>query len=84
MPDPTDLPSCNVMRQHTVQHSSLVKETTQIEDATTQASKAFLNNKPSKGKGKVNIQKVPRVQSVIAETFGDGLSVYFQLTCLSV
>ena len=50
MLDLIDLPSCNMMRQHAAQLSSLVKQLRQIEDATTQASKAVLNNKLSKGK----------------------------------
>lgn len=50
MLDLTDLPGCNMMRQHAVQIQALVKQPGQIEDATTQASKAILNNKLSKGK----------------------------------
>lgn len=50
VPDLSDPPSCNIMRQHAVQLSSLVKQPGKIGDAATQASKAVLNNKLRKGK----------------------------------
>ena len=50
VPDLSDLPACNTMRQRAVQLSSLVKQASQIGDAATQASKAVLNNKLRKEK----------------------------------
>lgn len=61
VPDLTDLPSCNLIQQHAVQLSSLVKQPGQIRDAATQASKAVLNNKLSKEK-MVCVKKAPRGQ----------------------
>lgn len=49
VPDLTDLPGCNMMRQHALLP---VVQSGQKRDAATQASNTVLNNKPSKG-GKI-------------------------------
>lgn len=79
MPDPSDLPDCNMMRQHAVHLSSLVKQPGQMRDAATQASKAVLNNKLSWEKWFVS-----RKSQEVDQSLERLMSIWKRISCLSV